>query len=130
MWIRERTPNSEPSGQSIGAWTNIYTYSKSLSEQIIAQQDDIVKVLVRPSIVESSNQYPFSGLENEGFHHDGAAYSNRAFAATHNSGQRKADPGFIPVDMVGGAILAAAMTHWSTQSRRSFVQASSGDFQS
>ncbi|MBP9663450.1 MAG: SDR family oxidoreductase, partial [Pyrinomonadaceae bacterium] len=66
MWIRERTTELGAERAEYWGWTNIYTYSKSLAEQIIASQDDIVKVLVRPSIVESSNQYPFPGW-NEGF---------------------------------------------------------------
>ena len=66
MWIRERTTELGAERAEYWGWTNIYTYSKSLAEQIIAQQDDIVKILVRPSIVESSQQYPFPGW-NEGF---------------------------------------------------------------
>ncbi|MCO6512398.1 MAG: SDR family oxidoreductase, partial [Aridibacter famidurans] len=66
MWIRERTTELGEDRAGYWGWTNIYTYSKSLAEQIVAQQDDIVKVLVRPSIVESSVSYPFPGW-NEGF---------------------------------------------------------------
>ncbi|MEO6052362.1 MAG: SDR family oxidoreductase, partial [Pyrinomonadaceae bacterium] len=53
MWVRERTTELGSERAEYWGWTNIYTYSKSLAEQIIAQQDDIVKILVRPSIVES-----------------------------------------------------------------------------
>ena len=66
MWVRERTTELGAERAEYWGWTNIYTYSKSLAEQIIASQNDIVKVLVRPSIVESSNEYPFPGW-NEGF---------------------------------------------------------------
>ena len=65
MWIRERTTELGAERAEYWGWTNIYTYSKSLAEQIIAQQDDIVKTLVRPSIVESAQSYPFPGW-NEG----------------------------------------------------------------
>ena len=54
MWIRERTTELGAERAEYWGWTNIYTYSKSLAEQIIASQDDIVKVLVRPS--RSSNR--------------------------------------------------------------------------
>jgi long-chain acyl-CoA synthetase len=54
MWIRERTTELGSERAEYWGWTNIYTYSKSLAEQIIAKQDDIVKVLVRPSVVESA----------------------------------------------------------------------------
>ncbi|MDQ3129290.1 MAG: SDR family oxidoreductase, partial [Acidobacteriota bacterium] len=66
MWIRERTTELGSERADYWGWTNIYTYSKSLAEQIIAKQDDIVKILVRPSVVESANEYPFAGW-NEGF---------------------------------------------------------------
>ena len=60
MWIRERTTELGAERAEYWGWTNIYTYSKSLAEQIIAQQDDIVKILVRPSIVESSQSVSVS----------------------------------------------------------------------
>src|ERR1044072_5735613 len=47
-------------------WPNIYTYTKSLGEQMVAAQTDMVRSIVRPSIVESAKDYPFPGW-NEGF---------------------------------------------------------------
>ncbi len=53
-------------------WTNTYTYTKSLGEQLLLQgcnKDSGNKVsvaIVRPAIVESAVQYPFAGW-NEGF---------------------------------------------------------------
>src|SRR5918999_1421528 len=47
-------------------WPNIYTYTKSLGEQLVAAEDGIVRSIVRPSIVESAMSYPFPGW-NEGF---------------------------------------------------------------
>ena len=46
-------------------WTNTYTYTKSLGEQIIAASD-VPWAVVRPAIVESALRYPFPGW-NEGF---------------------------------------------------------------
>ncbi|MEZ4359369.1 MAG: AMP-binding protein [Kofleriaceae bacterium] len=47
-------------------WTNTYTYTKSLGEQIILQDPSVVSTIVRPAIVESAVRYPFPGW-NEGF---------------------------------------------------------------
>lgn len=49
-------------------WTNTYTYTKSIGEQITlkrAAEMDIPVTIVRPAIVESSNTFPFQGW-NEG----------------------------------------------------------------
>lgn len=47
-------------------WPNIYTYSKSLGEQMLARfKDEIPLTIVRPSIIESSEIYPQPGW-NEG----------------------------------------------------------------
>ena len=83
MWIRERTTELGEERANYWGWTNIYTYSKSLAEQIIAQQDDIVKTLVRPSIVESSRQLSVSGLERR-FYDDRAVDLDRSCAVSRS----------------------------------------------
>ena len=85
MWIRERTTELGAERAEYWGWTNIYTYSKSLAEQIIAQQDDIVKILVRPSIVESSQSISVSRLERR-FYDDRAADFDRAARSADYSG--------------------------------------------
>src|SRR5262249_15828613 len=47
-------------------WTNTYTYTKSLGEQIILSDRAVPATIVRPAIVESAVRYPFPGW-NEGF---------------------------------------------------------------
>jgi long-chain acyl-CoA synthetase len=47
-------------------WTNTYTYTKSLGEQIILSDSSVISTIVRPAIVESAVRYPFPGW-NEGF---------------------------------------------------------------
>ena len=91
MWIRERTTELGAERAEYWGWTNIYTYSKSLAEQIIAQQDDIVKMLVRPSIVESSQSVSVSGMER-GLYDDRAADPDRTSRSADHSRQRKAGP--------------------------------------
>ncbi len=47
-------------------WTNTYTYTKSLGEQLILADKTVVSTVVRPAVVESSVRFPFPGW-NEGF---------------------------------------------------------------
>ncbi len=126
MWIRERTTELGAERAEYWGWTNIYTYSKSLAEQIIASQDDIVKVLVRPSIVESSNQYPFPGW-NEGFTTTAPLILIALRGQPIIPVNEKLILDIIPVDMVSGAILAAAMNALVDPKPPLVFQASSGD---
>jgi long-chain acyl-CoA synthetase len=108
MWIRERTTELGSERAEYWGWTNIYTYSKSLAEQILAKQDDIVKVLVRPSVVESSVKFPFPGW-NEGF----TTTAPLLLIALRGQPVLPVNENLvldiIPVDLVAGAILSAAM---------------------
>jgi len=126
MWIRERTTELGAERAEYWGWTNIYTYSKSLAEQIIAQQDDIVKTLVRPSIVESSNQYPFAGW-NEGFTTTAPLILIALRGQPIIPVNEKLVLDIIPVDMVAGAILGAAMNALIDDNPPLVFQASSGD---
>ena len=47
-------------------WTNTYTYTKSLGEQLILSDRTVASTIVRPAVVESAIRFPFPGW-NEGF---------------------------------------------------------------
>jgi len=126
MWIRERTTELGSERAEYWGWTNIYTYSKSLAEQIIASQDDILKTLVRPSIVESSQSYPFPGW-NEGFTTTAPLILIALRGQPIIPVNEKLILDIIPVDMVSGAILAAAMNVLVDPNPPLVFQASSGD---
>ena len=126
MWIRERTTELGAERAEYWGWTNIYTYSKSLAEQIIAQQDDIIKTLVRPSIVESSQQYPFPGW-NEGFTTTAPLILIALRGQPIIPVNEKLVLDIIPVDMVAGVILAATMNALVDDNPPLVFQASSGD---
>ncbi len=126
MWIRERTTELGSERAEYWGWTNIYTYSKSLAEQIIASQDDIVKTLVRPSIVESSQAYPFPGW-NEGFTTTAPLILIALRGQPVIPVNEKLILDIIPVDMVAGAIIAAAMNVLIDNNPPLVFQASSGD---
>lgn len=86
-------------------WTNTYTYTKSLGEQIILGDKSVVSTIVRPAVVESALRFPFAGW-NEGFNttaplvylmlkgHRSVPGSEIAFDA-------------IPVDCIAAAMLLA-----------------------
>ncbi|HXH19727.1 MAG TPA: SDR family oxidoreductase, partial [Chitinophagales bacterium] len=126
MWIRERTTELGAERADYWGWTNIYTYSKSLAEQIIASQEDIVKTLVRPSIVESAVDYPFAGW-NEGFTTTAPLILIALRGQPVIPVNEKLILDIIPVDMVAGVILAAAMNAMIDDNPPLVFQASSGD---
>ncbi len=108
MWIRERTTELGSERAEYWGWTNIYTYSKSLAEQILAKQDDVVKVLVRPSVVESSVSFPFPGW-NEGFTTTAPLLLIALRGQPVLPVNKNLVLDIIPVDLAAGAILSAAM---------------------
>jgi long-chain acyl-CoA synthetase len=126
MWVRERTTELGAERAEYWGWTNIYTYSKSLAEQIIAQQDDVVKILVRPSIVESSNAYPFPGW-NEGFTTTAPLILIALRGQPILPVNEKLILDIIPVDMVAGGILGAAMNALIDDKPPLVFQVCSGD---
>lgn len=85
-------------------WPNTYTYTKSIGEQIVASSG-LPFTIVRPAIVESTNEYPFPGW-NEGIN------TSAPFIFLIREGGLQL-PGsnnnldLIPCDMVCGGILLA-----------------------
>src|ERR1043166_5896698 len=66
VWTRTRLTDLGVERSAWWGWPNIYPYTKSLGEQLVAAETGIVRSIVRPSIVESALSYPFPGW-NEGF---------------------------------------------------------------
>jgi long-chain acyl-CoA synthetase len=64
--VRERLREGGVKRAEKWGWTNTYTYTKSMGEQLIADTKGLAYAIVRPAIVESSLQFPFPGW-NEGF---------------------------------------------------------------
>jgi long-chain acyl-CoA synthetase len=65
-WMRARLAEGGLERARAWGWPNVYTYTKALGEQLVAADRAIVRCIVRPSIVESAESYPFPGW-NEGF---------------------------------------------------------------
>jgi thioester reductase-like protein len=92
-------------------WPNIYTFTKSLGESILARQGRGLPIaIVRPSIVESSERSPFTGW-NEGINTSGPlSYLLGTNFRQLPTNERKCLD-VIPVDMVcrGMSLIAAAV---------------------
>jgi long-chain acyl-CoA synthetase len=65
-WIRQELTDRGVKRAAEWGWPNIYTYTKSMGDQLVARETGIVRSIVRPAIVESAVSYPFPGW-NEGF---------------------------------------------------------------
>ncbi len=65
-WIRQELTDRGVKRAAEWGWPNIYTYTKSMGDQLVARETGIVRSIVRPAIVESAQRYPFPGW-NEGF---------------------------------------------------------------
>jgi long-chain acyl-CoA synthetase len=66
IWMNEVLTRLGMERAAHWGWTNTYTYTKSLGEQIILSDRAVPATIVRPAIVESAVRYPFPGW-NEGF---------------------------------------------------------------
>jgi long-chain acyl-CoA synthetase len=88
-------------------WTNTYTYTKSLGEQIILSDRTVPCTIVRPAIVESAIRYPFPGW-NEGF--NTTAPLMYLMLKGHRSVPMGEDTALdvIPVDFIASGMLLAA----------------------
>jgi long-chain acyl-CoA synthetase len=113
MWIAEQLRELGMERARHWGWTNTYTYTKSLGDQVCARSMEthgVRSCIVRPAIVESSVAYPFPGW-NEGF----TTTAPLAFLSIKGHRTYPAGEGvvldIIPVDMVAaGLIMATAAT--------------------
>ncbi len=88
-------------------WTNIYTYSKAIGEQAIADTPGLEWCIVRPAIVESAASYPFPGW-NEGMNTSAPlAYLGLRGQLTF-PGDNDLILDVVPVDHVASSTIAAA----------------------
>jgi long-chain acyl-CoA synthetase len=102
--VRERLREGGLARADYWGWTNTYTYTKSMGEQLIAQTPGVTYAIVRPAIVESSLRFPFPGW-NEGFT-TSAPLVLMGGEGVKNWPVRKDGPlEIIPVDLVAEGIL-------------------------
>ncbi|HXI23712.1 MAG TPA: SDR family oxidoreductase, partial [Pyrinomonadaceae bacterium] len=125
VWTRNRLTELGIERADFWGWPNIYTYTKSLGEQLVAAETDIVRAIVRPSIVESAKDYPFPGW-NEGF----TTTAPIIFMTLKGQRQIPANPKLIlditPVDQVAAVMLAVA-AQACVEEPKLIYQAATGD---
>src|SRR5215213_10003225 len=125
VWTRTRLTDLGIERAAWWGWPNIYTYTKSLGEQLVAAEDGIVRTIVRPSIVESALAYPFPGW-NEGF----TTTAPLIFIALKGQSLIPVNEKLIlditPVDQVAAVMLAVA-AEACVEEPRLVHQAATGD---
>ncbi|HEX7175890.1 MAG TPA: SDR family oxidoreductase, partial [Pyrinomonadaceae bacterium] len=125
MWTRERLTELGTERAHFWGWPNIYTYTKSLGEQLVAAEEGIVKAIVRPSIVESAAEFPFPGW-NEGFTTTAPLIFIALKGQTLIPVNEKLILDITPVDSVAALMLAVA-AEACVREPRLVYQAATGD---
>jgi long-chain acyl-CoA synthetase len=107
VWTRTRLTELGVERAKWWGWPNIYTYTKSLGEQLVAAENDIVRSIVRPSIIESAQTYPFPGW-NEGFTTTAPIIFLVLKGQTQLPANEKLILDITPVDQIASVMLAVA----------------------
>src|SRR5918993_1508331 len=125
LWTRERLTELGTERAVFWGWPNIYTYTKSLGEQLVAAEEGLVKAIVRPSIVESAAEFPFPGW-NEGFTTTAPLIFIALKGQTLIPVNEKLILDITPVDSVAAVMLAVA-AEACVREPRLVYQAATGD---
>ena len=86
-------------------WSNIYTYTKSIGEQVLASSG-VPFTIVRPAVIESSSEFPFPGW-NEGINTSAPFLYMASKGQVQFPGDHSVHLDIIPVDMVTSGMIAA-----------------------
>src|SRR5215208_1181722 len=125
VWTRTRLTDLGVERAAYWGWPNIYTYTKSLGEQLVAAEAEMVRSIVRPSIVESAMSYPFPGW-NEGFTTTAPIIFLIRKGQTKIPANDKLILDITPVDQVASVMLAVAAQACVEEPRLVF-QTATGD---
>ncbi len=125
VWTRERLTELGVERAAFWGWPNIYTYTKSLGEQLVAAETGMVRSIVRPSIVECAIEYPFPGW-NEGFTTTAPLIFITFKGQTSIPVNDKLILDITPVDQVAAVMLAVAAQACVSEPRLVY-QAATGD---
>ncbi|MBA2503577.1 MAG: AMP-binding protein [Pyrinomonadaceae bacterium] len=107
VWTRTRLTDLGIERALWWGWPNIYTYTKSIGEQLVAAETGLVRSIVRPSVVESASVYPFRGW-NEGFTTTAPLIFIALKGQTQIPVNEKLVLDITPVDQVAAVMLAVA----------------------
>ncbi len=121
--VRERLREGGLKRAERWGWTNTYTYTKSMGEQLIAQTPGLTYAIVRPAIVESSLRFPFPGW-NEGFTTSAPLVLMGAEGLKGWPVRKDGPLEIIPVDLVASGILIVTAAVLCGKNRRVYHLAS------
>ena len=124
--VRERLREGGMNRADRWGWTNTYTYTKSMGEQLIAQTPGLTYAIVRPAIVESSLRFPFPGW-NEGFTTSAPLVLMGAEGVKGWPVRKDGPLEIIPVDLVAAGILIVTAAVLSGKNKRVYHLASADE---
>ncbi len=104
-FIRDRLIEAGQERALYWGWANIYTYTKSIGEQVLAASG-VPNTIVRPAVVESSNLYPFPSW-NEGINTSAPFIYMALKGQVQFPNDKDVHLDIIPVDMVCSGMMAA-----------------------
>ncbi|HEY0880619.1 MAG TPA: AMP-binding protein, partial [Archangium sp.] len=122
LWLTTRLVEAGMERAKHWGWPNTYTYTKSLGEQVIAATPGLRYAIVRPSIVESAQKFPFPGW-NEGFTTSAPMIYACIKGQSALPASETAVLDMIPVDQVSGSLIAITAQQLRTSERRVYQQA-------
>jgi long-chain acyl-CoA synthetase len=125
---RERVATGMKRALALG-WPNLYTYTKALSEHLLAQREDALSItMVRPAIVECAREFPFAGW-NEGMNTSGPLVWLIGTPHRHVPFRPKNHFDVVPVDTVarGMTLALTDALHDRTAGVRAIWQLGSSD---
>ncbi len=104
-FMKDRLTHAGKERALFWGWTNIYTYTKSIGEQVLAGSG-VPFTIVRPAVIESSCVYPFAGW-NEGINTSAPFLYMASKGQVQFPGSPDLHLDIIPVDMVTSGMIAA-----------------------
>ena len=104
-FIRERLTEAGTERAQYWGWPNIYTYTKSIGEQVLAHSG-LRFTIVRPAVIESASTYPFPSW-NEGINTSAPFIYMALKGQVQFPGSADVHLDIIPVDMVVSGMIAA-----------------------
>jgi long-chain acyl-CoA synthetase len=127
-WLSQELRRVGMERATFWGWTNTYTFTKHLGEQLVLREVEkgtLNGCIVRPSIVESSLEFPFPGW-NEGFTTTAPLILLTRQGLPHFPYDENLILDIVPVDMVAGVVIAASAALLDGPHKRIY-QVSTGD---
>lgn len=107
-WLRKRLQTEGRQRAEFWGWPNIYTYTKSLGERLLADvKDEVNLTIFRPAIIESSMNYPVEGW-NEGINTSAPLAFLMSKGHRYVPTRQGVNLDIVPVDYVAGAMVAVS----------------------